>query len=235
MKINNETKIGILVTFVTVMLLGLTFRVGNFNFTKKGYTLKIHFYRIEGLEKNAPIRLNGLEVGAIRNIHILYEPETVMELTAWLDESAKVHQGAQAYVKNMGLLGEKYIELTGGDNGTPFLTSDSLIIGQEPVDFEKLLAKGDTIADSLKSISQNLDERLKVNSQSIDSIIKDLAAISHNINERLTVNRQAIDEIVANLHTATMNLEEFSGDLKMNPWKLMYRNNEKKKTQEKVK
>ncbi len=233
MKINNETKIGILVTFVTVMLLGLTFKLGNFNFTKKGYALKVHFYRIEGLEKNAPIRLNGLEVGAVRDVRILYDPETVIELTVWLDESAKIHQGAKAYVKNMGLLGEKYIELSGGDNGTPFLVPGALIVGDEPVDFDRLLAKGDVIADNLKSISQNLDERLKVNSQSIDNIIKDLASISHNVNERLTVNRQAIDEIVANLHSATMNLEEFSGDLKMNPWKLMYRSGEKKQSKTK--
>ena len=206
MKLNNETKIGILVTAVVIALLALTFRVGNFHFAEKGYTIKAHFYRIEGLEKNAPMRLNGLEVGSVKEIHILYAPETTMELTLWLEERVKLKEGAQAYVKNMGLLGEKYIELTGGNKGGVFLVPGSLIIGQEPMDFEKVIAKGDVIADNL-------------------------IAISANVKERLTLNRQAIDEIIANLHGTTENFIELSDDLKRNPWKLMYRAKEKSKTQ----
>jgi len=228
MKISNEAKIGILVAAVTIALLALTFRVGNFNFAKKGYIIAVQFHRIEGLEKNAPVRLNGFEVGAVREIHILYEPETVMALKIWLNEKAKLREGAKAYVKNMGLLGEKYVELTAGENNMPFLAAGSLIIGQEPVDFEKLVAKGDIIADNLTAISRNLNERLTLNSEAIDKILHNLASISTNINERLSINREAIDKIVTNLHSATNNLEELTADLKVNPWKLLYR--EKKTT-----
>ena len=121
-----------------------------------------------------------------------------MVMKIWLDDKAKLKQGCKAYVKNMGLLGEKYIELTAGDKDGAFLPPDSVIIGEEPVDFEKVLAKADLIADSLKSISANVDERLHVNSQ-------------------------AIDEIFANLNSTTNKLEEFSVDLKLHPWKLLYR------------
>ena len=227
MKLSNEMKIGILVAGVAILLIGLTLRVGKFSFTKKGYTIKVHFYRIEGLERNAPVRLNGLEIGSLKAIRILYNEETTMELTLWLDEKAKLREGAKAYVKNMGLLGEKYIELTGGNKAGAFLPADTLIIGEEPLDFEKLVAKGDVIADNLKVISENLSERLRINSQAIDNILKDLASITHNVNERLAVNHQAIDEIIANLHTTTGNLEELSDDLKMNPWKLMYKGKER--------
>lgn len=236
MKLSNEVKIGILVIVCVAALLTLSVKVGKFNFAKKGYTVTLHFYRIEGLDKNAPVKLNGLEVGSVKGIKILYEPETIMEMTIWLDESAKLHEGAEARVKVMGLLGEKFIELTGGTPGMPFLGEGALIIGKEPLDFENLLAKGDEIADSLKKISANLSERLEINSKAIDEIIsninsatKDIAAISSNVNERLAINKKSIDEIVANLHGTTENLNELSSDLKANPWKLMYKSKEKQK------
>ena len=128
MKFSNEMKIGILVTAVVVALLALTFKVGNFNFTKKGYMITTHFQRIEGLEKNAPVRLNGLEAGSVKEIRILYDQGTVMELSIWLEERVKLREGAKAYVKNMGLLGEKYIELTGGNKDAAFLQPRPLIL-----------------------------------------------------------------------------------------------------------
>lgn len=234
MKVTNEAKIGVLVSVVMAALLLLTFKVGNFNFTKKGYTVTVQFIRIEGLEKNAPVRLNGLEVGSVKDVKILYEDDTKMEMTLLLEERAKLREGTKAFVKNMGLLGEKYIELSGGDRNAPFIGPGAVIVGQEPVDFEKLLAKGDVIADNLTEISQNLNQRLKNNGEALDSIIADLkvtmknmSSISANVNERLAVNRQAIDDIIANLDSSSQNLEDLSADLKLNPWKLLYKAKDK--------
>lgn len=203
MKFTNEMKIGILVVAVLAALLMLTYKVGDFNFSQKGYELKVHFKTIDGVELNAPVRLNGLEVGSVKNIKILYDPETMMELTIWLDEVAKLHAGAEAYVKNMGLLGEKYIGLTAGDPAQPFLMAGNLIVGTEPIDLEHLLAKGDVIADNLKDITTNVNERLRVNST-------------------------AIDDMIANLNNTSQNLVELSVDLKQNPWKLLYKERVKK-------
>jgi len=234
MKINNETKIGILVVGVIILLLTLTFKAGDFHFVEKGYTLKVHLRQIDGVELNAPVRFNGLEMGQVKDIRILYGEETLMELTLWLKESARLRQGAKVHVKNMGLLGEKYIGITDGEKGAPFLGAGAILTGEEPVDFEKLLAKGDEIGTNLKEISANINERLKVNSQAIDEIIvnlnkstKHIASISENVDERLAVNRLAIDDTVSNLNMTSKNLSELSEDLKINPWKLLYR--EKKK------
>ncbi|HOW36143.1 MAG TPA: MlaD family protein [Candidatus Omnitrophota bacterium] len=234
MKLTNEAKIGILVTIAVSALLFLTFKVGNFKFTQQGYTVKTSFYRIDGLEKNAPVRLNGMEVGSVKDIRLVYDQDTKMELTLWIKEEAKIREGAKAFIKIMGMLGEKYVELSAGNPGGNFLAQDALIEAQEPIDFDRLLAKGDAIADSLKEISENINQRLKVNSQAIDDIVanmntsmKNISSISGNVDERLKVNRLAIDEIVANLNATSKNLEELSADVKVNPWKLLYKGKEK--------
>lgn len=237
MKVSNEIKIGIMVTAVVFLLLLLTFRVGNFEFVQRGYEIKVRFNRIEGLEANAPVRLNGLEVGSIKNIQLLYEPQTTMELVLWLKQEARLREGAQASINVMGLIGEKYVELTSGNKDGAFLEPGSLIIGNDPIDFEKLMAKGDVLVDNLMNISTNINERLKVNSQAIDEILanmrtitSNLTSITSNVNERLTLNRQHIDDIVIHLNATSQNLEELSSDLKVNPWKLLYKGKDKNKS-----
>ena len=230
MKLTNEAKIGILVAAVLVILGILTWKAGNFDFNPQGYQVKVHFKNIDGIEKNAPVTLNGLEVGRVQDIQILYGAETFVELTLWLKQEAKLHQGAKAFVKNMGFLGEKYVGLTTGDDQTAFLTADTVIEGQEPTNFDKIMADGEVIAGNLKSISGQIDQRLKVNSENIDAIMvdlrstmKNLSSISTNVNERLAVNSQQIDDMIMHFNSASKNLEELSLDLRENPWKLMYK------------
>ena len=131
-------------------------------------------------------------------------------------------------------MGEKYVGLTSGNKGGAYLAPGSVIIGQEPPDFERILSEGQEIATRLKSITQNIDERLNVNKETVDETLtnlnltmKDLSSIVHNLNERLSVNEKKIDATVTNFHDLSVNLEELSYDLKMNPWTLMYRGNEK--------
>jgi len=233
MKINNEAKIGMMVTIVVIMLVTLTVKTGNFNFAKKGYIVKVQFDNIDGIDSNAPVMLNGFEVGHVEEINIVYSPEgTKMVLDVWLAENAKLRTGAQAYVKNMGFLGEKYVGLTAG-SGKTYLTSGAVIIGKEPADLDRLLQDGQEIATEIKKITHNLSERLEINKEAIDDIVtnmnislKNIVSITKNLDERLAHNEQNIDQIFANLRTAAINLDQFTYDIKLNPWKLMYRSKE---------
>jgi len=230
MRINNEAKIGIFVVGILIILAVGTWKTGNYEFIPRGYELNVRFQDIDGVELNAPVTLNGLEVGRVKDINILYGDATRVEITLWMKEEARVHEGAKAYVKNMGFLGEKYVALTTGEDGKPFLHSGAVIIGEEPADFQNILAEGEDIAANIKEISQQINERLKVNSEAIDDIIANMRttmtnvnSISDNINNRLEVNDELIDDTIAHLNLTSQNLEEMSYDLKENPWKLLYK------------
>ena len=229
MKLSNEAKIGIMVVAVVVLLAGLTIKTGNFNFSKKGYLMKVSFTNIDGIDLNAPVLLNGLEVGAVKDIIIDHSnDDTTMQLVVWLEDHAKVRQGAKAYVKNMGFMGEKYVGLTAGDKGAPWMGPGETIRGDAPADLDKLLKDGQEIAAQLKEVSQNINERLRVNKDHIDSTLANFHSISDNIDERLRVNKDHIDGLIASLHSSSVNLDQFTYDLKLNPWKLLYRSKEQR-------
>lgn len=231
MKMNNETKIGLMVTGVIVLLAVLTIKTGKFNLSTKEYIIKAQFANVDGVNLNSPVMFNGFEVGIVDDIKIKDDDGDVkMEVILRVNDRARLREGAKAYIKNLGFMGEKYIGLTSGNKGGVYLASGSVIVGQEPPDFEHLLSQGQEIAQRLKSISINLDERLETNKDALDETVsnlnltmKGLASIVHNANERLTTNEKKIDDTITNLHDLSVNLEELSYDLKLNPWKIMYR------------
>lgn len=201
--ISNEMKVGILVVVCIAVLLGLLYKTGNFNFKKEGYTVKATFSIVAGVQRNAPVRLAGVEIGKVQDIQLAYDKGTNVVVTLWLQNNAKLKTDSKALITALGLMGEKYIEVTAGSDDAPYLEPGGAIIGEDPLQFDSLAKKGEVIA-------ANLDETL--------SSIQDLAK---NTNLVVTDNKEKIDNIFDNLEATTQNMKEFTEDIKRNPWKLM--------------
>ncbi len=212
----NDFKIGLLVVVALAFLLALTFKVSKFSFTKTGYELKVAFINSSGIEKNAPVRLSGVEVGKVKNIQIVYgSGGTHVLLTLWLDESAKARRDSEAFVTTLGLMGEKYVELTAGSADSPFLKPNSTIIGREPFDTVKFIEKGEQIAENL------------------DQAITNVRKLTTGVNEVIVVHREDLDKMLKNLVETSENMKAFSEDIKWHPWKLIRKSKSQKPKEKK--
>jgi len=230
MKISNEAKVGILITIVLAILFGLTWKSGNYRVSQKSYMITVVFKNVDGVELNSPVMLNGFEIGRVRKLEVAYGDDPHVQLTLWLKGEIKIPKGSKAMVKNMGFMGEKYIGLIMPSGNQGYLAPGETIVGENPASFENIMQEGEAIAKNVKEISQQLNERLRINSAAFDDVVgnmritmKNVASLSTTINERFDVNKLAVDEMVGNLNSTTRNLEEMSCDLKANPWKLLYK------------
>ncbi|MDD5680726.1 MAG: MlaD family protein [Candidatus Omnitrophica bacterium] len=202
--ISNEMKVGILVVVSIAVLLGLLYKTGSLDFKREGYTIKATFSIVAGVQRNAPVRLAGVEIGKVEDIKLSYEKGiTDVIVSLWLDNNAKLKTDSKAIITALGLMGEKYIEVTAGSEDAPYLAAGGTILGEDPLQFDSLAKKGEVIA-------KNLDETL--------SSIQELAK---NTNLVVTDNKQKIGNIFDNLEVTTQNMKEFTEDIKRNPWKLM--------------
>ncbi len=201
----DEVKTGFVVILCTVILVGLTIMAGSFSLFKKQYKIKAVFTNIAGIQKDATVRLGGVEVGRVINIKLVYtkEGDTKIFVDLELDSNAKLREGVIASITTLGLMGETYIALSHGDVGAPFIEPGSTISGKDPADI-------DAIIDEAKETMNN-----------ISKLAKDL-------DNAVTGNRGNIDEIMNNLRRSTENFEEFSDDIKRNPWKLLVKGSEDK-------
>lgn len=202
-KITNELKVGVMVVASVLVLIVLFYKMGNFDFTKKGYGVYTVFNFAAGIAKNAPVRILGVEVGKVDNVGLQYGDETKVLLTLWLDESAKLRQDAKAHVSALGLMGEKYIELDPGSNKAPYLSPGSTIIGEDPFQMERFTQRSEEIIDNLNKALTNI------------------RSLTTNVDGMVTENREEIQETLQNVKETSQNLKELSADLKKNPWKVL--------------
>jgi phospholipid/cholesterol/gamma-HCH transport system substrate-binding protein len=207
----NEVKTGLVVILCLGILAALTILAGNFKLFQQSYSLNVIFSNSSGIEKDASVRLSGVEVGKVESVQLVYrkEGDTVVALKLELSEDARIREGAKASVTTLGLMGEKYVELTPGDKGAPFLKPGATIQGRDPIDIEAVIEQATSTMEVAKEAMTNISSLVK----NLDSAIAD--------------NRPNIDEIMNNLRRTTDNLEEFTDDIKRNPWKLLVKGRDK--------
>lgn len=201
--ITNEMKVGVLVVVCILILVGFLYRTGSFDFKKEGYEVKALFNIVAGVQKSAPVRLAGVEIGQVRSIQLSYGKGTKVVATLWLQGNTRLKEDSKAYITALGLMGEKYIEVTPGSEDAPYLKAGGTINGEDPLEFDALARKGESIAEAL------------------EETLVHIKALAQNSNLVVTDNKEKIDAIFENLEATTQNFKEFSEDVKRNPWKLM--------------
>ncbi len=215
-KISNEFKTGIMVIACLAILLLLVIKSGDFELNKEGYEIKAVFNHIGGLRENAPIRLCGMDIGQVKDIQIYYDGgETRITITLWLDSDAKIRKDSKIYITTLGLMGEKYIEITGGSKGMEFVKPGETVEGKDPMQMERLVAKGEEVAENINMTLGDLRQTLK------------------HAND--VVTKEEINKIIDNLEETSENFKEFSATLKRQPWRLIWKTKEKKPKIEKEK
>lgn len=234
-KPNFELRVGVFVVVGLTVLMVMVFRIDRLSLLKTGYNMHIIFNYVSGISIGAPVDLAGVEAGEVKHMEIFYNKElgkTQVDVTAWMRDSVVIRENSVARIKTLGLLGEKYIELTPGSIENKPLEEGGMLFGQDPVSLEDM-------AESLDRAAKDLDKTIvSVNNiigdyniqQSLKESIFNFEQTSQRTNSILskidegegTIGRLLTEDEIYN------DLEELVKDIKAHPWKLFYRTKEKK-------
>jgi len=133
-------------------------------------TVETHFHRINGLQTGAPVALSGVNIGGVKSISFPPDPHAdYVVVKMWIADAdlPRVRSDSVAQISTMGLLGDKYVEITGGNPQSPSLAPNEILAAQDPIDLQSLLQKQGApemidnvieISQSLKSILESLDK-----------------------------------------------------------------------------
>ena len=203
---NNEFKVGLFVLLCIAGLMYLVLSTTKMNVKNGGYNIYVTFNDIAGLEKKAPVMLNGLEVGKVDDINISYDNNnTMITLKLWLDGLAKIRQDAIVSIKTLGLMGEKFIQIS-STGSKDFINPDTVLYGRPYLDIDALL------------------EQAQIMTKDISTQVNKLVV---NLNGTVEDNKENVSQIIKNLEVTSKNFEEFSDDIKRHPWKLLIKTKEK--------
>ncbi len=202
-----ELKIGIVVAAAIIIAGIMITLAGGRSFYRQGYQLRVHFDYVSGLEIGAPVRLAGMEIGEVRDLRLVGNQ---IETTIWVESSAKIHSDARVTINSLGIVGEKYIEITLGKKGRLLKNNDS-ITGENPVNVEEVLMRGERIVKMLDYQVKFL-EKVLFNGQTaweeVSGIIHNLSEITKDTNDLIKNNKQDISLSIRNFNKLSTTLEK---------------------------
>jgi ABC-type transporter Mla subunit MlaD len=141
----------------------------------------VTFDEVAGLQKKAPVMLNGLEVGKVEDITVNYNnDQTKVVLKLWLDKNAKVRDNALVSIKTLGLMGEKYIQIASHKGGA-FVKPDSVLEGKPYLDLDAMMEQAQGISEEAKKLTELLNATAEDNKDSITAIVKNFEELSADI------------------------------------------------------
>ncbi len=138
---------------------------------------------VAGLNLNAPVKYNGVDVGKVQEIELDHDNPQRVKLMFAIDHGTPVKEDTEAVLKTQGLTGIAYVELSGGSQASPPLTAVA------PNKYPVIRTK-----PSLSARLENV----------ITAVLANVDRTSANVNALLSdENRAAFKSILADLATTT--------------------------------
>jgi phospholipid/cholesterol/gamma-HCH transport system substrate-binding protein len=199
-----EVKVGIFVVVILFLFGAGVFVIGSHQkYFQRQYTLWASFSNIQGLIVGAPVSLAGLTVGRVNAIIF---PEDARDKTIKVELRIKkgiqkrIREDSIASIQTMGLLGDKYVEISLGSPENNVLQDGDYIESASPFDLLAYAAKLEEAIDVINTILIDVKE--------ISSQVRGGKGLLHAI-----LYDPAGGELVNNLSVASGSLGDLMKDL----------------------
>ena len=129
---NLEFKVGLFVLIALVGLALFVFSISDSSVLQQGKTVHVIFEFTNGLKKNAPVRIAGVEEGIVQDVRLFFNREdskTKAEVFLRIKNDIPLPQDSVVTVNQLGLLGEQYIEIIPGLSTKNFVKDGDTMMG----------------------------------------------------------------------------------------------------------
>jgi phospholipid/cholesterol/gamma-HCH transport system substrate-binding protein len=227
----SELKIGIASLFAVAIAAVLIFMVsGEGGFFWQRYSIKTIFSDIAGLKEGAPVRVAGVEVGAVKKMDFTGDKvEVTMEVSK--EQQSRITDRSTASLGSVSLLGEAAIDISAASQGNAIPQWGYVPSGPAP---GSLSTAAEAATRSLETTNKMLEEvrqgrgtlgKLLTDDtlyHQLNGFVESAEAVTRGINAgrgtlgRLTTNDAAaksLEESLANLQMVTARIRNGEGSL----------------------
>jgi len=233
---NFELKVGIFIFIGIVILSVIIFSIGNFYSVKRGYNIDVVFSFANGIGVGAPVRYSGVQVGEVQDINIYFdekEKKPLVKLTVWVSQNTWINENAKASINTLGLLGEKYLEISPGTRDVRLLQKGDTLRGSDPVSTEELARSTKELIERITILTESInkiagDGSLRV---SLINTVSNMEAVSGDLRDFLSSAKEGKGTIGRLMSDDTLyrHIDEMILDIKEHPWKLLFKPPEPRK------
>lgn|SRR6185503_3652446 len=227
---NLEYKVGI---FILVGLIALTvyiFSISDKAVFEGGKSVRVVFGFANGLKKNAPVRVAGVEEGIVKDISLFFDKQdkrTKASVELWISSDTKIPGDSTIIINQLGLLGEKYVEIVPGMDTKNFWEKGRTYVGKDPIAQEAISERVMQVTTKVESAVSGLNDMIQdeENQGNIKGTLAHVNSVTGNMDEILKDIRAGKGTLGKFMYDDGLydDLHGLTSDLRANPWKLLHR------------
>ncbi|MEN8263152.1 MAG: MlaD family protein [Nitrospirota bacterium] len=155
LKVGLVITLSLLITFIAVMFAGNIETI----FAPRS---NIHalFDDIKGLRAGSPVWFAGVEIGSVRSMDFTIRQNINVEMSIISSYLSYLKKDSKADILTLGLLGDKYIEITQGTAGAVGLAPEDTIMGTSHIEIQDVVETGQESIASLSEFINKLEDVL---------------------------------------------------------------------------
>ncbi len=193
-----EAKVGLFVAIGLLFLFLLTTQVNKFsNLGKKGYEISALLDDASGLEKNAKVKIKGVDVGFVKDLTL---QGNKVKATLFIYEGVKIPRDSTIVLQQQSLLGTKYLAIEPG-NSKEFLQAGQTLQRQKRfVSFDQTSTTINDAAQEFKEFIAELRRSIAgASGEDLKKSIENLQQITQNLKELIKKNQENITASIENI------------------------------------
>ncbi len=185
--------------------------------------VRSEFTNIGGLLEGAPVRLAGVDIGSVQDIRFdTARPGQAVVVALSIDARAadRIARDAKAQIRQLGLLGDKYVEILQGDLDQGTVYDTRTLEGQAPFDMGEVYDNMQLIVDNIREASGKIGAAVDLyaspeTAANLSRTVKAVRALSEEIRDgrgflHTIVYEDAHKGILKDLGKASENLSSAS-------------------------
>jgi phospholipid/cholesterol/gamma-HCH transport system substrate-binding protein len=193
-----EAKVGIMMMVVLVLITVLVFGVGGMDLFSGGKEIQVLFDGTSGIESGSSVKLAGVSCGTVKDIDFIDtsengKPKTLIRATLKISEKTQVHVDSEIFISSIGILAEKYVNITPGTPGSELAPAGMVFRGKDFGDIPTLISKVDKLAEGLQLSLKGINEILG------PETIRDVKDTLSNLNVFTTALKNSSGDLTTSL------------------------------------
>lgn len=224
MKLNNETKIGLMaIVGIAILIIGFNFLKGKGLFKKENQIYAV-YQDVQGLVKSNPVMINGLQVGRIAEIDGGKDMKRIL-VTVSLSKEVNIPDNSLAVI-NPNLLGSPTLEIQLGTSNTYLKNRDTVLTTLSGGAFDEAMKLINPVLYEVRNAVKSLDSVLTTITgvfdahakTNIQSMLKNLnlatasfVVTSASLKKLMDTQNGALAQSLENVNKFTSNLNSNNG------------------------
>jgi len=141
------------------------------------------FEDVQGLRRGSPVRMGGVDIGTVTDVAYGDDPgdkKIHVKMDIVKEESRRIRRDSIASIEGKGLLGDKMIVITVGNQKVPQIPEGGEVPSKEADDVTQLMGKLGSITGQVQKVVENLEKT--TSSLADDKLHRDLRGTVESMN-----------------------------------------------------